>query len=229
MKKIFYVSIFVVMIMVLGVSAGYTQDTPKYSGFLAGFYDRLQPGPEGGVKMRWLNPGVDFTKYRRFMLDSVVFYLADDSEYKGIDPQDMKELADGFNKAVVDTLNDKSAIVSEPAPDVARIKFALTGLKQSKPGVSAVTSIIPVGLAISLIKKGASDSWSGSGATNMEVMVLDSMTNDVIGVAVDQRTAGFTERFSKWGSAQEAFKFWAQRLKQFVTDTNALRSNPAPK
>ncbi|MHB8111143.1 MAG: DUF3313 domain-containing protein [Syntrophorhabdaceae bacterium] len=229
MKKILYITVLVVMTVMLALSAGYAQDAPKYSGFLAGYYDNLKPGPEGGVKMRWLKPGIDFTKYRKLMLDSVVFYLSDDSEYKGIDPQDMKELADGFNKAVMDTMNDKSIMVAEPAPEVARIKFAITGLKQSRPGLSAVSSIIPVGLAMSFVKKGVSDSWSGSGATSMEVMVLDSKTNEVIAVGVDQRTAGFTERFSKWGSAQEAFKFWSQRLKLFVADMDALRDNPVPK
>ncbi len=219
------VSVFVIM---LAVSAGYADEPKKYSGFLDGYYDKLQPGPKDGVKQRWIKPGVDFTKYNRIMLDSVIFFLADDS-YKGIDPQDLKELADGLNKEVVAAFPDKSKFVAEPGPDVARIRFAITGLKQSKPGVSAVTSIIPVGLAVSLVKKGAAGSWSGSGATSMEVMALDSMTNDVITVAVDDRTAGFTERFSKWGSAQEAFKFWAQKLKQFVDDTKAIKDNPPPK
>jgi len=52
---------------------------------------------------------------------------------------------------------------------------------------------------------------------------MDSTTNDVIAVAVDDRTAGFTERFSKWGSAQEAFKFWAQRLGAFVEGVKRRR------
>ena len=162
------------------------------------------------------------------MLDSVVFFLSDES-YKGIDPQDMKELADSFNKEMIGAFKDKSRLVSEPAPDVARVRFAITGLKQSKPGVSAVTSVLPIGLAVSLVKKGAGGSWSGSGATSGEVMVLDSMTNEVIAVAVDERTAGFTERFSKWGSAEDAFKFWAQKLNQFIDDMNVLKNNPPPK
>ena len=217
------------LVILFAVSAGYAADEPKkYSGFLDGYYDKLQAGPKDGVKQRWLKPGTDFTKYNRIMLDSVIFFLADDS-YKGIDPQDMKDLADGLNKEVIAAFPDKSKFVAEPAPDVARVRFAITGLKQSKPGVSTVTSIIPVGLALSFVKKGAGGSWSGSGATSMEVMALDSMTNEVIAVAVDDRSAGFTERFSKCGSAQEAFKFWAQKLKQFVDDTKTIKDNPPPK
>ncbi|MBN1545610.1 MAG: DUF3313 domain-containing protein [Syntrophaceae bacterium] len=193
----------------------------KYSGFLEGYYENLGPGPEGGVKMRWLKPGVDFAKYDKFMVDSVVFYFAEDSEYKGIDPQVMKDLADSFNKEIITALQKNYTIVTEPGPDVVRLRIAITGLKQSKPGLSAVTSVIPVGLAVSTVKKGASGSWAGSGATSAEFMALDSVTNDVIAVAADERSAGFTERFSKWGSAEEAFKFWAGRITAFIDSQKA--------
>jgi hypothetical protein len=58
---------------------------PQTQGFLDGYYQDLQPGPEGGAKMRWLKTGVDFGQYNKIMLDSVIFYFADDSENKGID------------------------------------------------------------------------------------------------------------------------------------------------
>jgi hypothetical protein len=47
------------------------------------------------------------------------------------------------------------------------------------------------------------------------MMAIDPMNNDVIAIAiaVDEQTAGFTERFSKYGSAKDAFKFWAGRVR----------------
>lgn len=191
-------------------------EEPKHSGFLGDYYKSLQPGPEGGAKERWLKPGVDFRKYNKFMVHSVIFFFADDSDYKGIDPVELKELSDSFNKAILAAFKDKYPLVAEPGPDVARVRFAITGVKQSRPVLSGVTSIVPVGLAVSTIKKGTTGSWTGSGATSGEVMVLDAMSNDVIAVAVDDRTAGFSERFSKWGSAEEAFRFWAERLVSFI-------------
>lgn len=216
----------VVLAVVIGfalmASAGFSAE-PKYSGFLEGYYQNLQPGPEGGVKMRWLKPGVMFGKYNKLMVDSVVFFFADDSQYKGIDPNELKELSDSFNQAIVAALKDKYPIVAEPGPDVARLRIAITGIKQSKPVASTVSSLLPIGLAVSLVKKGATGSWSGSGATSAEFEALDSVTNDVILVAVDERTAGFTERFSKWGSAQEAFKFWAGRIAAFIDNTREMK------
>ena len=119
------------------------------SGFLDGYYKNLQPGPEGGAKERWMKPGVDFSKYDKVMLDGVVFYFAPDSEDKGIDPEQMKELSDAFNKELVSALKDKYPIVADPGPGVLRIKIALTGIKESRPVLSGITTIVPVGLVVS--------------------------------------------------------------------------------
>jgi len=192
-------------------------------GFLGDYAKYLQPGPEGGVKMRWLKPGVDFGKYNKVMLDSVIFFLAEDCEYKGCDPQAMKELADACNLQLVNVLKGTYLIVAEPGLDVVRIRFAITDLEQSRPVLSAVTTVVPIGLGISIIKKGATGSWTGSGATGVEMMAIDSMSDDVIAVAQDKRTAGFGERFTKWGSAEDAFKFWGERIKLFLDQAHGVK------
>lgn len=186
------------------------------AGFLGDYYSNLVPGPEGGAKKRWLKPGVDFAQYKKVMLDSVIFFFADESDYKGMDPQELKEIADAANRQLVEALKAKYPIVADPGPDVLRIRAAVTDLKQSRPVLSGVTSVVPIGIGISLVKKGATDSWTGSGSTSAEFMAVDSMSNDVIAVAQDEKSAGFTERFSKWGSAEDAFKFWAERIKLFL-------------
>lgn len=170
--------------------------------------------------MRWLKPEVDQTKYRKFMVDYVVFALAEDSAYKGINGDEMKKLGDAASEAFVKAINKHFPVVSEPGPDVARLKVAIVDLKQSRPALSAVTTVIPVGLGISLVKKGATDAWTGSGAIRAELLALDSMTNEVIAAAWDEYTAGFGERFTKWGSVEEAFTYWGNRgsliLKNYV-------------
>ncbi len=205
MKKVF---VLLMGMMLLAACA----TTPKYEGVFVPkeYVDRFQPGPEGGAKLVWLKPGVDYSKYKKVMVDYVVFALAPDSDYKGINGDEMKELADGASKAIVEAIKEKYPVVSEPGPDVIRIRPAITDLKQSRPVVSAVTSVVPVGIGISLIKKGGTGGWSGSGATKGEVMVHDSMTNEVIAAGYDDYTAKFTERFTKWGSVDDAFDHWGE-------------------
>jgi hypothetical protein len=221
MKRVVTLASAVVIGLAFMVSAGFAAE--KYSGFLGDYYKNLGPGPKGGAKERWVKPGVDFSKYDKLMIETVVFYYADDSEDKGMDVAEMKELTDAFNQALVDALQGRYPIVTEPGPDVVRIRIALTDIKKSKPVVSTISSVVPVGLAASFVKKGVTGSWSGSGATSAEFMALDSTTNDVIVVAVDRQTAEYFDRFSKLGSAKEAFKFWAERIPAFIDGAKALK------
>ncbi len=196
------------------------------STFLGDYAKELQPGPKGGVKERWLKPGVDFSKYNKVILEHVVFFFADDSQYKGIDTSELNQLAEQFDMAIANALQGSYPIVTEPGPNVLRIRIAITDLKQSTPElgvVSTITMVSPIGLGLNLIKRGATGSWSGSGATSAEFLALDSMTNQVIVAARDQRSGGFTDRYTKWGSAEEAFKFWAERIKMAMEDAHGLK------
>jgi len=176
----------------------------------------LQPGPPGGAKMRWLKPGVDFSKYHRLMLDPVVFFFAPDSEYKGMDPQELKGLADAFRRRLVDTLKKDYPIIASPAPDVSRLRLAITDLRQSRPDIWGITVDGLIGFGEKSRQKRDGQLWSGSGATAAELVVFDSMTQDVIMAAKDKRTFGLKEKFTKWGSAEDAFQFWAERIKLFM-------------
>jgi hypothetical protein len=102
----------VVIGFILVTSIGCATTAPKPTGFLGEYAKNLQPGPKDGAKERWLKPGVDFAKYKNVMLESVVFFFAEDAEYKGIDPAEMKELSDKSNLAFVNALKGKYPIVT---------------------------------------------------------------------------------------------------------------------
>lgn len=209
-----------IFVALIGITflAGCATTAPHKSEFLGEYYQKLQPIGEGGETKSWIKPGADFTKYKKVMVDYVIFSFADESEYKGIDASEMKKIADAASLAFVNALKEDFPVVAEPGPEVIRIRTAITDLKQSRPALSGVTSVIPVGAAISLLKKGTTDSWTGSGATTAELMLLDSMTNEVLAAGEDKKVAGYTERFSKWGSAEDAFKFWGEMISNRLLD-----------
>ncbi len=180
----------------------------------------LEPGPIGGARLRWLKPGIDFAKYNRLMLDRVIFFFAADSEYKGMDPQELKELADLFNRQLRDALEEKYPIMEVPGADVARIRFAITDLRQNRPVLS---DIMPIGVSLTDLRIALMKSWAGLGATSAEVMVLDSVTNSPIAAARDDQKTGLKERFTKWGSAEDAFKYWADRLRLFLDQARDVK------
>lgn len=218
MKKMF------VLILGMMFLAGCATTAPPKTGFLGEYANKLTPAPADGIaKLRWLKPGVDFSKYKKVMVDYVVFALAEDSEYKAISGNEMKELGDAASLALVNAIKKKDPVVAEPGPDVWRLRMAIVGLKQSNPVISGITTVIPIGLGISIINKGAAGAWSGAGATQAEAMLLDSLTNEVLAVGYLEYTAGFTERFTKWGSVEDAFKYWGERGAQAVEALRAAK------
>jgi putative nucleotidyltransferase with HDIG domain len=173
----------------------------------------LTPGPVGGVRLRWIKPGIDLTRFRGLMFDRVIFFFAPDSEYKGMDPQELKKLANLFHREFKNELKKKYPLVNAPGTGVVRIRFAITDLKQSRPVLSDIWSS---GISLPNSEKCLKTSWADSGATSMEVLVLDSMTNIPIMAAIDDQKTGLKEKFTKWGSAEDAFKFWAHRTRLFL-------------
>lgn len=194
--------------------------TTKQSGFLGEYYDNMGPGPKGGAKLRWIKSGVDFTKYDKIMIDNIIFFFAEDSAYKGIDPDVFEELESIFKEEIVKAFEDRYPVVTAPGPGVLKLTIAITDIKQSNPVTSTVSSIMPIGLAGSVLKKGSTGSWVGSGSTTAELIVRDAVTNEVIAVAKDTQTAGFSERFSRFASAKNAFKFWAERMRKFADNVH---------
>ena len=191
--------------------AGCVGTQPTNTGFLGEYYQKMTPAPQNAVaKLRWIKPGVDFSRYKKVMVDYVLFSLAEDSEYKAISGEELKALGDAASLALVNAIKENHPVVSEPGPDVCRVRMAIVGLKQSHPALSGIATVIPVGLGISVIKKGATGSWSGAGATQAEAMLIDSRTNEVMAAGYLEYKAGFTERFTKWGSVEDAFEYWGK-------------------
>lgn len=214
-RKIFTMAFGAVLLLMVGCA---TQQM-KQSGFLQD-YSALEPGPKDGVQFRYLKPGVDFKKYDKIMLDNVQFFFAGDEDYKGIDPVELKELADAFHEEVIKAIGEAYPMVDSQGPGVLRIRTAITNLETSRQAMSAVSTVIPIGLGVSFVKKAITGEHTGVGRAGMEVEFLDSVTNERIGAAVDERAGGKLSGWTKWGGAKEAFEFWAKRLKTWLDEVH---------
>jgi len=210
----------VVVCIFLSLGVAQAKLKPKeYSGFLVD-YSQLKPGPKGGVAMVYRKQGIDFKKYNKIMLDHVVFYLKDDAENKGIDPVEMAELSEKFHKSAIDGLGAAYPLVDKPGPDVMRIRVAITDLELPSHTANAINTILPAGTAISTVKKGSTGKGPAVGEISMEFEFLDSETNQRIAAGVDRRAGGKTESMNKLGTAEDAFKFWAQRLRMRLDEVH---------
>jgi hypothetical protein len=200
-----------IAVLLIPFSANAKEKMPE-SGFL-GDYSGFKPGPSGGADWVYFKKDIEFGKYKKVMFDQVTFYLKKDAKDKGIQPEDIKELTEAFDNAVRENIGKYYPLVDQPGPDVLRIRVAITDLVPNKPGMSAVSTVMPIGLGISIIKKAVTGKHTGVGETGMEMEALDSLTNQRIAAAIDWHSGGKLAGMKKWGSAEEAFKFWTERIK----------------
>jgi glutamate dehydrogenase/leucine dehydrogenase len=103
-------------------------------------------------------------------------------------PEEINELSQEFHKAFVEVLGDR--LTDTPGPDVVRMRLAVTDLETSSPVSGTMTTVVPVGLAVNLVKRGTTGEYIGVGSASMEAEFLDSVSNERIAVAVDTAPGG---------------------------------------
>ena len=194
----------------------------KQSGFLTD-YPEFKKGRSGGVDLVYVKERVNFKSYDKIMMDQVKFYFKEDSEYKGLDAETLKELSDAFHLAMVKALQDEYPFVSEPGPGVLRVRFAITEVEAAIPVVASITSVVPAGVALSIVKKGVTGEHMNVGGATMEAEFLDAQTNERVGVVIDDREGKKYEvqdGLTKWGYTKEVFEIWAKLFREFLDEAH---------
>ena len=198
-------------------------------GFLSS-YSKLTPKEEGKDTYLYVDQSVDFTKYSKLLIDRIKVWYKEDSDYKGIDPDDLKMLTDYFHQAIVKSAGDDYTIVSEPGPDVLRVRIAVTDLVPNKTEASVVSLVVPfafVADAGSGVAKGDTGSTAFTGEATIEMEAMDSVSSQQIGAYIDREVgkkydwskgigegvSSYAKAYSKWDYTKQAMDVWAQRLK----------------
>ena len=145
---------------------------------------RFEPGPDDGVDQLYTRPGMDLRRYRRVMVDEVQFYLKQGAVEQGIQASELKDLADTFHRAVFEALGNAYPLTGEPGDDVLRIRLALTNIETSNPAVSGLTTVLPVGLAMSVANRTTTESYTGDPGDSPIVDERGDSTQWVGGVGI---------------------------------------------
>lgn len=206
---------FLMSVILLAGCAAQQLRSYEMSGFL-GNYANFKPGGEGQPNLVYLNPGRDLKKYSKVLINHVVVYFNPESKNREIDPVQLNELTEYFHKALVGALKDRYTIVDRPGEGVLRIRTAITDVEPGKPVAGAATTIVPVGATVSVIKKATTGSNMAVGRASMEIELVDSLSGVRLAAAVDRREGGKKVVSGKWSAIQEAFEYWAQKLRAWL-------------
>ena len=217
--KVFAVSLTLVLLCILAAGCATSKqareiDTGKRS-FLVD-YSMLKKGKSDEALLRYVNPGVDFTRYNKVMLDPVLIARPNNATQGQL--ADLQKLATNYYVHLSKELGKDYTMVSSPQPGTMRIQAAITGAEKSNVVSNTLSSVVPIGIGVSLAKDFVTGKPVGVGEATTEVKATDAMTGELLGAAADRRVGGKHPEaiVDTWHDANAALEYWAKRFRYFL-------------
>jgi hypothetical protein len=191
----------------------------EFSGFLS-TYANLKPSPqfESTVSYVSQDPAKNIHKYVAVIVDPPVVYLATDADEQAMPDRGRAALAEYFQHAITEAVEDAFPVVQASGPLVLRLRSAIIG--------------VDVGPAVPADQKEEKslERPINIGKVGVEIELVDSESGQQIAAAVDRQSLGegamvgsvSFSREEKFRAATQAFDGWAKRLRYFLDAADEL-------
>jgi hypothetical protein len=200
-----------------GCASTYSTRSVEKSGFL-GDYSQLQEDPADDIQLLYVKPGVDFSRYNKIVMDPVTVYATKDSGLGKLANEDISALLNFLDASIRHQLTNRFEFVSQPQEDALHLRAALTDARGAKVAMDLVSTVIPIGLAVSSAKRVALGKHSAIGQAGVEVEILDAKTHERLLALVDERAGRKVtlklDKFRKWRSVEDAANYWSGIIAQ---------------
>lgn len=178
----------------------------------------LTEGKDGQSIYRYINPKADVKQYTKVFVDKVL--VRKDGQLDKDELQDYQNLTYNAYVFLSKELGKDYTVVTTPEPGAMRVQMAIIDADSSKPVRNTLSTFVPVGMVLSLVKYSAVGKQSGVGEISIEMLITDATTGEVLGAALDRRVGGkeVSKLWSSWANANAALEYWAQQLRFALCD-----------
>ncbi|MEW6742113.1 MAG: DUF3313 domain-containing protein [Planctomycetota bacterium] len=206
-------------IILSGCAATHQARSVETSGFLKD-YSILHEGESGEALLIYKNPNADLSRYDKVLIEPVEIWRAADSELEDFPEEDGQRLGTYLHDALKRELEKDFQIVSEPGNGTLRIRAAITEASGSSAPLNMITTVVPIGIAVSAVTRVATGTAAFVGAASAEGEITDSATGELLFAGVDRRvgTKRIRGSWSQWEDVEEAFNYWAERIRLRLTE-----------
>jgi len=172
----------------------------------------LTTGGKDQTGLRYVNGAANWTQYNKVLIDPVTFWGGDSTKISSADQQ---MLVNYFSQQLTEQLGEKFEIVSQAGPGVMKLDTGIIDAETATPVLRSISMIVPQAHMVANLKYLATGSMPFVGAAQAEVKLTDSVSGQLLAMAVDKRIGGgsFTTGFQwQWGDAENAINHWAELL-----------------
>jgi len=185
----------------------------------------LKPGGKDRALFLYVNPQADFSVYNAILLDPVRLYASGKHEMEKMKPEDREKILNYADATIREQLAVDYTLVEEPGPGVMHLRIALTEAENANVTLDTISTVIPIGLAVSGLASLATGEFAFTGRAGLEVDILDSMTGERLAAAVDRRTGGKitgkADKFSGWRTVKNSLDYWANKMRERLAEARA--------
>jgi len=219
MKK--YIGMMVVGGLVAAVAAGCASTGKarkvKESGFQPAANYALMKKTKGDIaQLLYVNPKANFKQYTKIIVDPVTIWRVPGSKMAELPEDQLHQVGAFFHDTLSAELAKEFTIVTEPQPGTLRIRAALTEATKSQVALNMITTVVPIGLAISYAKDIATGTHTFVGKAAAEMELTDATTGELIAAGVAARVGEKTissSKLSSWGDVKAAAEKWAENTR----------------
>ena len=197
-------------------------------GFLGPVCSQLKTGGPG-QQIAWLytNPSVNWTKYKKLMIQPVTFW---DDEKSKVSVEDQHRLTNFLYATLEQELTKQFQVVDQDGPDVMQLQIALIDVAAATPVLRTITMVIPQARILATLKRGITGSYPFVGGVQAEFKLTDSLTGQVLAAGVDRRIGGgniSTAAQWEWGDAENVMKAWSKLAAERLSAWTKGAAKPA--
>ena len=193
--------------------------------FLANDCSLLTTGGKDQTGLIYVNPAAQWSQYNKVMIHPVTFWGDNSTQ---VSPPDQHMLVNYFSQQLHKELGQKFQIVTQPGPGVMTVDVAIVDAEAATPVLRSISMIVPQAHMLANLQYLATGSFPFVGGAQAEAKVTDSVSGQILALAVDKRIGGgsFTTGFQwQWGDAENAVNHWAElaanRLSSWTSGTAA--------
>jgi len=161
---------------------------------------KLTPGGEGQMDLRYVNSNARWSQYTKVLVDPVILWSSAESQVSAADQQ---TLANYFYAALKQQLSKKFQVVDQPGPGVLRVQVALTDAATATPVLRTITMAVPQARALSTVGYLATGTYPFVGAAQGAGKLTDSVTGELLAAVADRQVGGGCGTRTATGSSPE--------------------------
>lgn len=173
----------------------------------------LSKGSGDQALLRYVNPKADIKQYSKVLIDPVIVEKAGELDAEQL--KNYQKLANNAYIYLTRELERDYRVVTSPEPGTMRVQVGIIDADPSKAVRNVLSTVMPIGIGISLVKYGATGKQTGVGEVTGEFKLTDAVTGELLGAAIDRRVGGkdLSGQFDTWHNADAALEYWAKRTR----------------